>query len=84
MPDKHASDKEMAGLREWLAVEAGGYTELKEAPGGWLNAQNQLETQNQVAFFVSAASNLKEAIEHYLMTHFKQSEPYVEVWKALD
>ena len=60
------------------------YTEMKEAPGGWLNAQNQLETQNQVAFFVSAASNLKEAIEHYLMTRFKQTEPYVEVWNALE
>ena len=84
MPDKTASSKEMASLRTWLASRAGGYTELMEAPGGWLNAQSELETEDQVGFFLSATSNLKKAIEQYLITNFKETQPYVEVWTALD
>ena len=67
----------------WLAQEAGGYTELRESPGGWLDGEGNLQTEEQAAFLVSAPVNLKEAIQQYMIQNFGQSLPYVVVWNAL-
>ncbi len=83
MPDGTSSEEQIQALRLWLAREAGGYTEFKEAPGGWIDGAGNLQTEEQVAFLVSAPANLKEAIRQYMSRNFGQSLPYVVVWESL-
>ena len=83
MPDGTSAEEQIQALRLWLAREAGGYTELSEAPGGWLDEEGNLQTEEQAAFLVSAPVNLKEPIRQYMTRNFGQSLPYVMLWNAL-
>ena len=83
MPDGSPADDRLDALRLWLAQEAGGYTELGDAPGGWITAEGNLQTEDQVAFVVTANFNLKATIRQYMMEHFDQTLPYVVVWETL-
>jgi len=83
MPDGTPAEEQIQALRLWLAREGGGYTELKDAPGGWIDGEGNLQTEEQVAFLVSAPMNLKEAVRQYMIRNFGQSLPYVLVWEAL-
>ncbi len=83
LPNGQDATDEIAALKQWLAQTAGGYTELGDAPGGWINPENTLETARQTAFFLSAPRNLRREISDYIRVRFKERQPYVMTWKAL-
>ncbi|MEW5734833.1 MAG: hypothetical protein AB1921_08255 [Thermodesulfobacteriota bacterium] len=82
MPDGSSAKEQMDALKVWLCDKAGGYTELPDAPGGWMNHQGGLETSDQHAFLVSAPANMKDEITAYVKKEFAETDPYVMVWKA--
>ncbi len=83
MTDEMSAEEQIQALRLWLAQEAGGYTEFSEAPGGWLDGEGHLQTEEQAAFLVSAFLNLKKPILQYMIQNFGQNQPYVILWNAL-
>ena len=83
LPDGSSSVEQMAALRTWLVQTAGGYTELPQAPGAWINHAGSLETSDQAGFLVSSVKNLKKEIAARIKTLFRQTDPFVEVWSGI-
>lgn len=82
LPDGSDATPKLEALKAWLCEKAGGYTEIPDAPGGWINHQNKLESAEQAGFIVSAGTNLKAEIAARIEKEFAEKEAYVLVWKA--
>ncbi|RJP30688.1 MAG: hypothetical protein C4527_09155 [Candidatus Omnitrophota bacterium] len=70
-------------LKRFLVNLAGGYSELGVSEGGWLSPANDVETEMNIKFFVSATRDVSADIRQYLKDHLQQQYPYVIVWEAL-
>lgn len=67
--------------REWSA-RAGGYTQLGEAEGGWIDPRGQLLTERNHLFLICSPEDLSPALGRDLAMRFKQELPFVLVWPA--
>jgi len=83
LPDGASAAPRLPELRLFLAKLAGGYTELGPGQGGFMNAANQLVSEQNHSFLVSADKDLSGEIRAYLDANFPAAMQYILVWKAL-
>jgi hypothetical protein len=81
--DGSSADKAVSELKDYLLTSAGGYTELLNSQGCWINPKGTVEKENNFSFMVSAQKNMSAELKGYVSKHFGQQYPYVIVWKAL-
>jgi hypothetical protein len=82
LSDGSSSATKILELKKFLAETAGGYTELSESEGGWVNDQGDIETEINHTFLVSSTQDLSEQLRTYLAENFSQTYPYVLKWQA--
>lgn len=83
LPDGASAASRLPDLRIFLAKLAGGYTELGPGQGGFMDAANQLVSENNHCFLVSADKDLSGDIRAYLDANFPAEMQYILVWKAV-
>jgi len=83
LPDGAGAADRLPELRLFLAKLAGGYTELGPSQGGFMNAANQLVSENNHSFLVSADKDVSGEIRKYLDENFPAEMQFILVWKAV-
>lgn len=81
--DGSSADKAVSELKGYLLTLAGGYTELGNSRGCWINPKGTVEKESNISFMISAQRNMSAELKGYISKNFRQQYPYVIVWKAL-
>lgn len=75
-------DQALADFKRELIKLAGGYTLLGRSSGGALHPGDQLKTENNYSFLVSADRDISAELAKYISQHFKTDRPFVLVWEG--